>query len=135
MAKENKKLKHVVIFEDMKKKIFTEDIKPGDKLPSENELAKKYNVSRQTVRKAIANLESAGYAYAEHGRGTFCSEMLAHTKSSKNMVIPLCLKIQIIPEQVRQNVWKSFLQRIYKVLLLSQVKVTYIVTIQVTLRN
>ena len=102
MAKENKKLKHVVIFEDMKKKIFTEDIKPGDKLPSENELAKKYNVSRQTVRKAIANLESAGYAYAEHGRGTFCSEMLAHTKSSKNIaVVTTYLSDYIFPHLIK----------------------------------
>ena len=102
MEDKSKRLKHVMIFEDMKKKIFTEDIKPGDKLPSENELAKKYNVSRQTVRKAITNLESAGYAYAEHGRGTFCSEMLAHTKSSKNVaVVTTYLSDYIFPHIIK----------------------------------
>jgi len=102
MTQRRKQLKHVVIFEEMKKKIFTEDIKPGDKLPSENELADKYKVSRQTVRKAIANLEAAGYVYAEHGRGTFCSEMLAHTKSSKNVaVVTTYLSDYIFPHIIK----------------------------------
>ena len=65
-----KQLKYVQIVEELKGKVLSGQIQPGDKLPSENVLAAQYHVSRQTVRKAIAILENEGYVYAEHGRGT-----------------------------------------------------------------
>jgi GntR family transcriptional regulator len=40
-------------------------------LPSERELAEKYEVSRDTVRKTVRLLEERGVLYSEHGRGTF----------------------------------------------------------------
>ena len=66
-------LKYLQIEEDLKKMILSEEIMPGDRLPSENVLAQQYSVSRQTVRKALADLENEGYVYAVHGSGTFCS--------------------------------------------------------------
>ena len=44
--------------------------RPGERIESENELAARYQVSRQTVRKALATLIEQGYLRAEHGRGT-----------------------------------------------------------------
>jgi GntR family transcriptional regulator len=41
------------------------------KLPSEQELAERIDVSRNTVREAIKALESEGYVIARHGIGTF----------------------------------------------------------------
>lgn len=66
-----KELKYVKLMEDLKEKILSGEIQTGDKLPSENELSSQYQISRQTVRKALSILENAGYVYAEHGRGTF----------------------------------------------------------------
>ena len=71
-----KQLKYFQLMEDLKEQIISGKIKAGEKLPSENELSQNYQVSRQTVRKALAILQNAGYIYAEHGRGTFCSELL-----------------------------------------------------------
>ena len=68
-----KELKYYRLMEDLKEKILSGEIRTGDKLPSENELSMQYQVSRQTVRKALSIMENAGYIYAEHGRGTFCS--------------------------------------------------------------
>ena len=48
-----KKLKYYDLMEDLHKQILEGEIKPGEKLPSENELSAKYGVSRQTVRKAL----------------------------------------------------------------------------------
>ena len=48
--------------------------RPGERIESENELAARYQVSRQTVRKALAALIGQGYLRAEHGRGTFVTE-------------------------------------------------------------
>lgn len=44
---------------------------PTAKLPTENELCTKYNVSRITVRKAILDLVEEGYLIRQQGKGTF----------------------------------------------------------------
>ncbi len=81
------KLKYSQLMEDLKAQILSGQIQPGEKLPSENMLAKEYEVSRQTVRKALEILENMGYVYAEHGRGTFCSELVRHAYPSRNIAV------------------------------------------------
>ncbi len=46
---------------------------PGAALPSENQLAIKFGVSRITVRKALDELKSEDKIYKIHGKGTFIS--------------------------------------------------------------
>lgn len=58
---------------------ITEEIRagrfgPGGKLPAELDLAERYGVARQTVRRAIQQLQSDGIVRSEHGRGTFVTE-------------------------------------------------------------
>ncbi|WP_100065849.1 GntR family transcriptional regulator [Miniphocaeibacter massiliensis] len=48
-------------------------MKPGDKLPSERQLCRLYELSRTTVRQAISELELNGYIDRIHGKGTFVS--------------------------------------------------------------
>jgi GntR family phosphonate transport system transcriptional regulator len=45
--------------------------KPGDRLPSEGELARRFGVNRHTVRAAIAGLVQRGLVRVERGRGAF----------------------------------------------------------------
>ena len=45
--------------------------KPDDRLPTENELIRRFQVSRITVRHALRELEQLGYIRREQGRGTF----------------------------------------------------------------
>lgn len=47
--------------------------KPGDKLPTEKELMKKFNASRETVRKALDRLALKGMIIRKPGLGTFVS--------------------------------------------------------------
>lgn len=44
---------------------------PGERLPTEPALMKRFGVSRHTVRQALSNLEARGVVRAEQGRGTF----------------------------------------------------------------
>lgn len=46
-------------------------LKPGDKLLSERELADRLQVSRVSVREAIRSLEILGFIEIRHGEGTF----------------------------------------------------------------
>ncbi|MBU7590959.1 GntR family transcriptional regulator [Metabacillus halosaccharovorans] len=59
--------------EQIKKTIETEELQPGDALPSERELSESYQISRMTVRQAITNLVNKGYLFREKGKGTFVS--------------------------------------------------------------
>ena len=47
---------------------------PGEKLPSENDLAIEFSVSRATLREAIRLLVAQNVLSVEHGRGTFVSK-------------------------------------------------------------
>ena len=44
---------------------------PGDKLPNEDVLAARFDVSRATVREAVRGLVEAGYVTRVHGSGTY----------------------------------------------------------------
>jgi GntR family phosphonate transport system transcriptional regulator len=55
---------------DIRKKIY----EPGEKLPTEPELAERYAVNRHTLRRAMAELEQEGLVRIEQGRGTFVQE-------------------------------------------------------------
>lgn len=47
--------------------------RPEDRLPSEQELAKSFGISKITVRQALRELVDLGYVRREQGRGTFVS--------------------------------------------------------------
>lgn len=84
---EKGRTKYMTLMENLKGDILSGKIRPGEKLPSENELSARYEISRHTVRKALGMLANEGYITAEHGRGTFCSERMRHTKSSRNIAV------------------------------------------------
>ena len=51
-------------------------VAPGIRLPSEGSLAKRFDVGRGTVRKALATLQAEGFIRTEQGRGSFVQEQL-----------------------------------------------------------
>lgn len=55
------------VFNQLKKAIFSGDLRKGDKLPSERELAKLFNVSRGVVREAIRALKTTGFVEIKQG--------------------------------------------------------------------
>jgi GntR family transcriptional regulator len=55
----------------IKEMIEKAQLKPGEMIPSERELAETYEISRMTVRQAINNLVSDGYLVRKRGKGTF----------------------------------------------------------------
>ena len=61
--------------------------KPGEKIPTEPELAELYQVSRITVRRTIEELCTQGYLVKHQGKGTFVKSPMIFRKfeSQKNM--------------------------------------------------
>lgn len=47
--------------------------KPGDQLPTENDLMQQFGVSRPTIRQAIQNLANRGFVEIRRGKGTFAT--------------------------------------------------------------
>ncbi len=115
--KEAGRPKYLVLMEQLKADILSGNIRPGDKLPSENELSKKYSLSRHTVRKAIGILAQEGYIEAFHGKGTFCSESLRHMQQSKNIAVVITYISDYIFPRLIQGMDKVFSENGYSIIL------------------
>jgi GntR family transcriptional regulator len=59
------------LFQILKTQIDSGKLKPGDTIPTENELMDQYGISRATVRQAILQLVNDGYLRREKSKGTF----------------------------------------------------------------
>ena len=55
-------------------RIFSGELQPSDRVPSENELVEAMNVSRMTANRALRELNDEGYVERIAGRGTFVSD-------------------------------------------------------------
>ncbi|PLV60430.1 substrate-binding domain-containing protein [Thermotoga sp. KOL6] len=74
--------KYVKIINYLEEIILKGEIKPGEKIPSENELAAKFNTTRMTVRRALKELEARQIIKRVPGVGTFIydSNILSNKK-------------------------------------------------------
>jgi GntR family transcriptional regulator len=78
---------HVAISEKLRRQIEAGVYLPGEKLPSEHQLMETFNVSRITVRKAIANLANQGLANAQRGKGVFVASRQKVTYSLSSPLV------------------------------------------------
>jgi GntR family transcriptional regulator len=62
---------YIKIREALRQEITGGELKRGQKIPSEDELATIFGVSRMTVRQGISDLIDDGLLYRRHGLGTF----------------------------------------------------------------
>src|SRR5574340_842876 len=76
------KLYHQLL-EILKEQIEKGEWKVGAQMPTEDQLGNKYNVSKATVRLAIAELASQGYLKKLQGKGTF----IRRKKSGQDMAM------------------------------------------------
>jgi len=72
----------------LKSLIASGAIKAGDKLPSEESLAREWNLNRLTVNKAINHLVEEGILYRNRGQGTFVTPY--KLKSTRTLAVVLC---------------------------------------------
>jgi len=82
------------IQERLMERINRGELAEGDLLGSEDELSRRYGVSRMTARQALRGLKEQGYAFSQKGRGTF----VCRPKLEKNI-----LHLQGFTEEMKQR--------------------------------
>ena len=68
---QNKTFLYREIYQAIREQIASGELGPEDKLPTEDELARRYSVSKITVKKALEMLKDDGLILRVQGRGTF----------------------------------------------------------------
>ena len=69
--------KYQKVIDWISKNIDNGTLKPGSRIPSENELCAKFGLSRQTVRHAILMLAEEGLLESRRGSGTYVADQKA----------------------------------------------------------
>jgi LacI family repressor for deo operon, udp, cdd, tsx, nupC, and nupG len=64
-----------IICEELEKAIRSGELRPGNALPSQNELARMYDVSTMTTRRALGELERSGLITRIQGKGSFVNHL------------------------------------------------------------
>lgn len=67
------------IVQQVEESILKGQLKPGDQLPAERDLAQRFGVSRTAVREAVKALREKGLVEAYSGRGTFVTNETSQT--------------------------------------------------------
>ena len=113
----DKRLKYYDLMEQLHGKIMSGEIRPGEKLPSENELSAEYGVSRQTVRKALQILQNEGYAICgTWPRNLLLGDVTAHDAVKNIAVVTTYLSDYIFPRIV-QGIDQVLTENGYSILL------------------
>lgn len=91
-----------LLSEEFEHKIRQGLLHEGDKLPTESELVRSYDVSRTVVREALSKLQAAGLVETRHGIGTFvlparqsASPMLSARELSESVDVLAVLELRI----------------------------------------
>lgn len=85
------------IVSQIREQIAKGQLKPGDRLPSERDMAQQLGVSRPTVREALQVLEHTGFVEILQGSGTYINDI-----SKQALTDPLQILIQSSDERYKE---------------------------------
>ena len=74
-------------YDNLYRLIIDGTIKDGDKLPSENAMAKHWGVSRGTIRMAMKRLEEDGYINKSQGKRATVATYAMHKKKFRKLAV------------------------------------------------
>lgn len=88
------------IIDQVKYMVVSEQLRPGDRILSIRELAKKINVNPTTVMKAYTELTREGVIYQRRGQGCFVSETVSRFSEEE--------KFRLVDEKVKAMIVEAF---------------------------
>ena len=97
----NQPKRYLDIVLDIRKMISQENIRPGDRIPSERELAETLKVGRSTIREALRSLELLGLIETRRGEGTFLSDHRNH------QLVEVLSTFILQDNQSQKDVWET----------------------------
>ena len=111
-----KKTKYLQLTTLLREKILSGELKPGEKMNSENELAGEYGFSRQTVRHALSILEEEQLLVRRRGSGTYVSDnrRTALENRTRIAVVSTYVDSYIFPKTI-QGIENDLFERGYSV--------------------
>lgn len=99
--------KYIDLMNWIREQILSGEFCVGMRLPSENELGKKFSISRQTVRQATSVLESEGLLERRRGSGTYvCAVKSAMKTTTRNIGVVLTYLDDYIFPSIVQGIEK-----------------------------
>ena len=90
-------LKYQVLADQLREEMVRQEWKAGRRLPTEAELCERFQVSRQTVRRALQRLTEEGVVRSRQGSGTFATGTARSPASRQVAVISSFLDDYIFP--------------------------------------
>ncbi|MFD1863865.1 FadR/GntR family transcriptional regulator [Planococcus chinensis] len=93
--------RYLDIVKEVRDMIRQEKIRPGDRIPSERELAEKLQVGRSTLREALRSLELLGLIETRRGEGTFLSDHRNH------QLVEVLSTFILQDNQSQKDVWET----------------------------
>ncbi|MGO3900845.1 MAG: GntR family transcriptional regulator, partial [Lactiplantibacillus argentoratensis] len=79
--------RYLTIYNQLKAQITSGTLTANEQLPTELQLAKTYNVSRITSKRALTELESQGLIYRKQGSGSFVQPTNQPTTSKQLLLV------------------------------------------------
>lgn len=91
-------------------------MRPGDRLPSERELAESLGVSRTSVRQALKVLEAARLVECRIGSGTFVADPRFHDRAGLSGLLPDVVDIAFLKHLIaaRSGIERAIFKECYK---------------------
>ena len=77
------KAKYIQLKEYLRRLIEEQELKPGEKIPSQKELTEEFGIGRLTARHAIGQLVNEGYLNSQQGKGTFVTNYAWRVKNNE----------------------------------------------------
>lgn len=99
--------KYIQLKTNIKNWILSGKIKPNQKIPSENQLAESFGISRHTVRQAIGELVNEGLLYREHGKGTFVQLLDNCNKKTSSQRVKIAVITTYITDYIFPHIIKG----------------------------
>lgn len=103
------------IVNDIKAKIASGELKPGDPLPTQIELSKIYNTSEITSRRALSELVKSGNIYRIRGKGSFVKEKESQEGIKSSIKTVYFVHTQNPVERFNFRFWSEMLEGIKEV--------------------
>lgn len=94
------------VADDLRRAILGGTYPPGSQLPNEQGLMQLYRVSRNTLRRAVAELEQRGLLRTEQGRGSFVQERLDYALGTRTRLTDNLLGTGLAAERRLREIWQ-----------------------------